>query len=71
MIRRQYYGWYDPKRQEFRLSLLPPDAPVRPSVSYSSMAEIQQMALRRRAQVLWLPPLTREQERIGSIDPSS
>jgi hypothetical protein len=66
MIRRTYYGWYDPRRGVFLLSHLPPDAPVRPSVPYSSLAEIQQMALKKRAQVLWYPPLTREQESLGS-----
>lgn len=68
MARRRYYGWFDPKKREFRLSLLPPDAPVRPSIALPSLTEVNEMARRRRAEVLWHPPLTEEQQAIGFMN---
>ena len=54
-IRRRYYGWL--KNDRFYLSLLPPDAPVRPSVSYESFEEVRALLSRRSVEILWWPPL--------------
>ena len=62
MIRRQYYGWFDRMRNEWRLSLLPPDAPVRPSKAFLSKGEVAAFIQRKRCTVLWYPPLTRDQQ---------
>jgi hypothetical protein len=60
MIKPTYYGWYDPKVDEFRLSLYPADAPIRPSIALGSMDEVRDLAKRRRAKILWHPPLPRK-----------
>ena len=55
-IRRRYYGWM--KDGRFFLSQQPPDAPVRPSVSYDTIEEIKALlASRRRIEIYWWPPL--------------
>lgn len=64
-VRRLYYGWYDQKTQTFRVSLMPPDAPVRPSIPFEGRMEIVEMVRKRRADILWSPPLTKEQESLS------
>ena len=55
-IKRRYYGWL--KNDRFHLSLLPPDAPVRPCISYDSSDEIRALLSSRRGmEILWWPPL--------------
>lgn len=65
-LARLYYGWFDPTAKMFRLSLLPPDAPVRPSLPFPSKSEAMALAQRKRATIMWWPPLTRDQEAIKS-----
>lgn len=56
MIRRQYFGWL--KDDRFFLSLYPPDAPVRPSISFDTADEVKALlSSRRRIDVYWWPPL--------------
>ncbi len=57
MGRRLYYGWYDAKAEEFRLSTYPADAPVRPSVAIASMEDVKAILQKRRAEIMWWPPL--------------
>jgi hypothetical protein len=57
MIRRQYYGWLDPRDNIYRVSLYPADAPVRPSVEFETLGEVLAMINRKRAQIMWWPPL--------------
>lgn len=56
-----YYGWFDRRARVYRISLLPPDAPVRPSLAFESRAELAAVLERKRWDVMWLPPLTEEQ----------
>ena len=56
-VKRTLFGWYDDKRKEFRLSAYPPDAPVRPSIPLASKEDVLAIAERKRANVLWWPPL--------------
>lgn len=65
MIRRTFYGWFDFRHRNFRISKVPPDAPVRPSIGFPSKADAVEFAARKRGQVVWLPPLTYDQERIA------
>lgn len=65
MIRRQLYGWFDQRRMTFRTSPYPPDAPVRPSTEYPTKAAVMEMARKKRANIMWIPPLTTEQESFG------
>ncbi len=39
------------------VSQLPPDAPVRPAVVYESLADVSEMISRKRAKIMWWPPL--------------
>lgn len=56
MIRRRYFGWF--KNDRFYLSALPPDAPVRPSVTYDTVDEIRALLIGRRGiEIYWSPPL--------------
>ncbi len=59
VIRRLYYGWHDHVKNVIRLSLYPPDAPVRPSLELGSKEEAEAYAERKRADVYWWPPLSR------------
>lgn len=52
-----YYAWYDPKGPVYRLSRLPPDAPVRPSIPFQRKSELMEMLDKRKARVMWLPEL--------------
>lgn len=57
LIRRLYYGWYDLKAQNFRLSAYPPDSPVRPSVTIETKADVMAIIEKKRADIYWWPPL--------------
>ena len=58
MRRTLLYGRYDPKKREYLLSRLPPDAPVRPSVLISEQKnDIVDYARRKHADVYWWPVL--------------
>ena len=57
MIKRQYFGWFDHKTKTFRVSLYPADAPVRPSTEFETKAEVMTLLERKRAKILWWPPL--------------
>ena len=58
--RLQLYGWYIPKTRQFRVSRLPPDAPVRPSILMDNLSEVTALVERKRATILWWPPLPQE-----------
>jgi hypothetical protein len=55
--RVQYYGWFDRRSMTFRVSRLPPDAPVRPSIEFASRADAVEVMERRRGTIMWSPPL--------------
>lgn len=55
--RRRFFGWYDTRREEYRLSDWPPDAPVRPSYGFENEEELARYLKRRRADVDWYPQL--------------
>lgn len=55
--KRQFYGWFDPRDGTFRVSLYPPDAPVRPSGRFETLAEVTALIERKRGNILWWPPL--------------
>jgi hypothetical protein len=65
MAKRLYYAWFEARMidEEWRLSREPPDAPVRPSYGFASMADLTAWAQRKRIEVGWYPPLTPEQQR--------
>lgn len=63
---RVFYGSFDPtlivsEHQEkaggYRVSRVPPDATVRPSVMFEKLAEVTAMVQRKRAEILWFPKL--------------
>lgn len=47
----------------YRVSLEPPDAPVRPMVECETRAEVDAIAKRKRARIVWWPPLPKQQRR--------
>lgn len=57
--KRTLYAWLDARSrgQAFRVSLFPPDAPVRPSLAVERKADVLDIAERKRAEVIWWPPL--------------
>ena len=57
VIRRTFFGWLDSRENVFRLSLIPPDCPIRPSLAFETKADVDDYARRKRARVLWFPPL--------------
>lgn len=59
--RKIYYGWFDARTGAYRVSLLPPDAPVRPSLAFETLGEIMGFADKKRAEVVWIPLLTQAQ----------
>jgi hypothetical protein len=59
--RPQYYGWYEQKTKEYRMSRFPPDATARPSLKFQTLAELTAALEQRRAQIYWWPPLTENQ----------
>jgi len=46
----------------YRVTTEPPDAPVRPSVECETRAEVDALAKRRRARVVWWPPLPKPEK---------
>ena len=56
-IRPLYYGWYEEKTRLYRLSSLPPDAPVRPSREFESLKDVYSLLEKKRAEIMWWPPL--------------
>lgn len=52
-----YYGWFDGAANVFRVSLYPADAPVRPSVAFAKKREVDEVLKRKRADIMWWPPL--------------
>ena len=57
MIKRVFYAWFDEKENVFRLSFVAPDGPVRPSLALDSKADVDEYARRKRAKLLWYPPI--------------
>lgn len=55
--RKTVFAWYDRAKRNFRISYFPPDAPVRPSAAYETKAEIEAIAARKHADIVWSPPL--------------
>ena len=55
--RRLFYGWYDPRENEYRMSRMPPDSPVRPSIAFTKKSEMMELAKNRRAEIFWYPDL--------------
>lgn len=43
----------------YRVTIEPPDAPVRPSVECETRAEVDALARRRHARIVWWPPLAK------------
>lgn len=62
MIKRTFFGWFDSQEGVFRLSLIPPDGPIRPSLALETKEDVDEYARRKRARVLWYPPLRSVQE---------
>jgi hypothetical protein len=56
VIKRLFYGWIG-RRGEFRLSLYPPDAPIRPSGEFETRADAEAFVTRKRGRLLWIPDL--------------
>jgi hypothetical protein len=54
------FGWYLPDKREFRLSLYPADAPIRPSIALPTREDAENFAERKRATIYWWPPLPYE-----------
>ena len=54
---RIFYGWVDAVRGEIRVSKYPPDATVRPSIEMESIEAAKSFAERKRARLMWFPPL--------------
>ena len=59
-VKPLFYGWYDAARGVFRVSRYPPDAPVRPSAAFASASDVIEMIERRRARLMWWPPLSED-----------
>ena len=57
MAKPALYAWFDPNLREFRVSRYPADAPVRPSIALTDKADVLAIAKRKRADVIWWPPL--------------
>lgn len=58
VIRRVFYGWFDYKARMFRLSLVPADSPIRPSLALETKHEAEEYAQRKRGTIIWdRPPL--------------
>lgn len=65
VIHRQYFGWLNPRTGGYRVSLYPADAPVRPSIELETKAEVMALIDRKKAKILWWPPLP-EDSRAGT-----
>ncbi len=57
---RLLYGWYEAKDQTFRVSRMPPDSTIRPSISCANQAEVTEVKRRYRAEIFWWPPLPKD-----------
>jgi hypothetical protein len=57
LIKRQFFAWFDPEKREYRLSLYPADAPVRPSLQFESREDLEAIVERKRGRLMWWPPL--------------
>jgi hypothetical protein len=57
MIHRLYYAWLDQRRGVYRISLYPPDAPIRPSIEMESKAAVIAWVERKRGRLMWIPEL--------------
>lgn len=64
-LQREFFGWFDLRRNTYMVSRYPADAPVRPSIPFETLSEVNQMLLQRKATIMWWPPLTLEQETIS------
>lgn len=62
-LQRQFFGWYDPNRMRYMVSRYPADAPVRPSIPFESLSEVNRMLLQKKATIMWWPELTQDQQR--------
>jgi hypothetical protein len=43
----------------YMVTIEPPDAPVRPCIECETRAEVEALAKRRRARIVWWPPLAK------------
>lgn len=57
MTRRERLIYASHEQGVYRVTTEPPDAPVRPSTECESKAEVDAIANRKRARVIWWPPL--------------
>jgi hypothetical protein len=59
MIRRKYFGWYDPRFRKILLSFYPPDSPSRPAMFFESRQAVDEFVRKRngRISILWSPEL--------------
>ena len=57
MIKRTFYAWHDAPGGVYRISLIPPDGPIRPSLAMESVDDVKAYAQRKRAKLIWHPPL--------------
>lgn len=63
MARRLLYGWFD--RRGYLVSRYPPDSPVRPAACLETLDEVKDMLKRQRADIMWIPPLPKDQSAKG------
>jgi len=63
MARRLLYGWHN--HRGYLVSRYPPDSPIRPAVCLETMAEVHDMLKRQRADIMWIPKLTKDQSEKG------
>lgn len=64
MIQRQLYGWFDKRQRVFRLSAMPPDSPIRPSLALEHKSNVDELVARKHVNLLWWPPLHPDEERL-------
>jgi hypothetical protein len=57
VIKRQFFAWFDPDKREYRVSLVAPDSPVRPSIIFEERADLEEYVERKRGRLMWWPPL--------------
>lgn len=56
VIRREFFGWRD-REGKFHVSRYPADAPVRPSITFDTIEDVDALMVKKRARVHWWPPL--------------
>jgi hypothetical protein len=66
-LRQQLYGWHDPAKG-YLVSQYPPDAPVRPAIVLETLSEVTAMVDRRKAKILWWPPLPESRNSAGLVE---